>query len=141
VAVEDPHVDAQRVAHVIAHAERRITAALARVLEAGGATVGQWRILVRLADGESHAMSALADFALLAPPTLTRLIDRMVADNLLYRVADPGDRRRVLIRLTARGRSLHGRLAQRIHDERTAILGAAELAPLVELLGDGVERV
>ena len=37
------------------------------------------------------------------PSTLTGVIQRLVAQRLLARAADPGDRRRAVLRLTARG--------------------------------------
>ena len=125
--------DAHRVAQLLSQAEHRVTRALSLVLRGDGATVEQWRILALLADGASHPMSEIAEHALLSPPTLTRLIDRMVADNLAYRTADPQDRRRVLVRLTARGAALHARLARRMADQGEAILAAAEAAGLAQL--------
>jgi DNA-binding MarR family transcriptional regulator len=89
-------------------------------------------------------MSEIAEFALLPAPSLTRLIDRAVADNRAYRKADPGDRRRVLVHLTARGRALHRRLEQRIKQEQEAILAdatSADLEQLAALLTDLVERL
>ena len=41
---------------------------------------------------------------------MTKVIDRMVANNLVYRRVDPADRRRVLVFLSARGRAAHRRL-------------------------------
>jgi DNA-binding MarR family transcriptional regulator len=48
-------------------------------------------------------MSEIKDFVLLPGPTLTKLIDRMVADNLVYRRGDLEDRRRVLVFPAPRG--------------------------------------
>jgi len=89
--------DIQQLAQLLSRAERRLTRRLARPLEEEGATVEQWRALVLLADGAGHTMSEIAEFALLPSPSNTRLIDRMVADNLVYRKADMRDRRRVLV--------------------------------------------
>ena len=82
----------------------------------------QWRALVLLADGAGHTMSEIAEFALLPSPSNTRLIDRMVADNLVYRKADMRDRRRVLVHVTARGRTLHRHLDRRVERDRETIL-------------------
>jgi DNA-binding MarR family transcriptional regulator len=38
-----------------------------------------------------------------APPTMTRLVDGLERDGLVRRVADPADRRGVLVRATAHG--------------------------------------
>src|SRR5918996_1019249 len=129
----------QRLAQLLSHAERRVIRRLGGVLEDEGCTVEQWRTLVLLADGATHSMSEIGEFALLPPPTLTRLIDRMVADNLAYRKADPLDRRRVLVHISPRGRSLQKRLARRIEASRAAILSdsdADDVAQLASLLTD-----
>ena len=59
-------------------------------------------------------MSELAEFTQLPPASLTRLIDGMVADNLVHRTPDPRDRRGVLVHLTERGLTLQARLSEQI---------------------------
>lgn len=48
-------------------------------------------------------MAAVAEAAFLPPPTLTKLVDQLVDQNLVYRRVDPLDRRRILAHLTPRG--------------------------------------
>jgi len=110
-----------------------VTRDLARLLQEEGSTLNEWRTLLVLADGASHPMSEIAAFALFPAPTLTRLIDRMVADNLVYRKADPCDRRRVLVHITSRGQERHERLAQRIEGAQVAMLGDADGSDLARL--------
>jgi DNA-binding MarR family transcriptional regulator len=134
----------QRLAQVLSQAEHGITRRLARVLEEENCTVEQWRALVLLSDGVSHSMSEVVEFVLLPAPTLTRLIDRMVADNLAYRKADPQDRRRVLVHITPRGRALHRRLTKRIEGSQAVILAEADpgdVAQLAALLTDLADRL
>jgi DNA-binding MarR family transcriptional regulator len=140
----DPAAAMQRLAQLLSQAERRVTRQLRRVLEEEDCSVEQWRALVLLADGVGHSMSEVAEFALLPAPTLTRLVDRMVADNLAYRTADPRDRRRVLVHITRRGRGLQRRLASRIESNHTAILSEADpddVAQLGALLTDLAHRL
>jgi DNA-binding MarR family transcriptional regulator len=132
-----PGIGLREVAHLLGQAEHRVTRDLSRLLARDGCSVEQWRALELLADGASHQMSELGQAALVPPPTLTRLIDRMVADNLAYRTADPRDRRRVLVRVTARGRRMHERLSQRMLGEPGEVLGEVgddDLAQLAILL-------
>jgi DNA-binding MarR family transcriptional regulator len=134
----------QRLAQVLSQAEHGVTRRLAGVLEGEGCTVEQWRALVLLSDGVSHSMSEVAEFALLPAPTLTRLIDRMVADNLAYRTADPRDRRRVMVHITPRGRTVQKRLAERIESSLAVILADADpddVAQLAALLSDLADRL
>ena len=68
-------------------------------------------------------MSELAEVAQLPPASLTRLIDGMVGDNLVYRKADARDRRLVLVHVTPRGSALYRRISERIgveHDGSSA---------------------
>ncbi|MYS23905.1 DNA-binding transcriptional regulator, MarR family [Streptomyces sp. DvalAA-14] len=132
------------LAHLLSHAERRLVQRLAAVLAAEGCAVEQWRVLSAVADGAGHPMTEIAEYALLPAPSLTKLVDRMVADNLVYRRPDPGDRRRVLLHLAARGRILHQRAAHRVAEDRAALRAALpadpdelarSLAELVEALG------
>jgi len=136
-------VRAGELADLLARAEYRLTRELAAVLEEESATVEQWRVLALLADGRGHAMSELARAALLPAPSLTRLVDRMVADNLAYRTADPEDRRRVLVRVTERGKALHARLVRRVEGAQDELLTAAsdgEVAELAALLTELAAR-
>ena len=129
----------QLLAQLLCQAERRVSRELARILEREQATIEEWRALALLSDGDSHTMSEIAAYTMLPPPTLTRLIDRMVADNLAYRSPDPHDRRRVLVRVTARGRSRHRRLVQRLErDGQETLTGAAgdDLHQLAVLLSE-----
>lgn len=123
----------QHLAQLLSQAERRVTRRLGRVLDDEGCTVGEWRTLVLLADGATHSMSEIAEFALLPAPSLTRLIDRMVAENLAYRKVDPEDRRRVLIHISSRGQAVQKRLAERIEAKRDVILAEADVPEVAQL--------
>lgn len=95
------------LARLTQHAE----AAIARVLTDSGLKIEDWRVLEYLATRRSAAMTDLAQATLITGPTLTRTVDRLVSQGLIYRTADLHDRRRVLVSLTSRGRTLRGRLA------------------------------
>jgi DNA-binding MarR family transcriptional regulator len=126
------------LAHLLSHAERRLVNRLAAVLADEGCSVEQWRVLSVIADDQGHPMAEIAEYALLPAPSLTKLVDRMVADNLVYRRADPHDRRRVLLHLSARGRILHQRAAHKVRADQTRLLAAigddGELARALDLL-------
>src|ERR671911_2106153 len=98
------------LAHLLSQAERRVTERLSAALEAEGLTLAQWRVLSLLADGAGHPMTEAAEFAMLPAPTLTKVVDRMVSLNLVYRRPDLRDRRRGLIYSAAPGPRLHQRL-------------------------------
>jgi DNA-binding MarR family transcriptional regulator len=133
-----PDTAADRSAFALITAvERRLTAAVAADLEQQGVTVEQWRVLNGLSHREGRSMSDLANLAMLPAPTLTKIVDRLVAGNLVHRRSDPYDRRRVLVLLTSRGRASRSRLEQviRRHEANLEeILGRSGLMQLTDLL-------
>jgi DNA-binding MarR family transcriptional regulator len=112
------------VAYLLSHAERQLGGWLAAQLAEEGCSVAEWRVLSFLADGHGHPMSEIADFAMLPAPTLTKLVDRMVAGNLLYRRPDDKDRRRVIAYLSERGLSLYEQLARVVYRSQADLLAA-----------------
>jgi DNA-binding MarR family transcriptional regulator len=125
----------ETVVLLLSDVERRITRRLAQVVADDACTVERWRVLALLAGGGRQPMTELAEFTQLPPASLTRLIDGMVADNLVHRKADPRDRRRVLVHLTRRGQAARRRLSERIATERDTILGDVDEYELASVLG------
>jgi DNA-binding MarR family transcriptional regulator len=101
---------AEQLAYIIASVNRQIEEELQERLRPAGVPVEQFRILEALDEAGPLPMGALASQALVEPPTLTKIIDRMVSDALVFRAPDPSDRRRVLILLAPAGKALYKRL-------------------------------
>ncbi|MEV4453724.1 MarR family winged helix-turn-helix transcriptional regulator [Streptomyces mirabilis] len=93
----------QELLHLLTRAERLSVRRVQSVLDEFDCSVEAWRVLDLLSDGQGHNMTALADRAFLPAPSLTKLIDQLVDQNLVFRRVDPADRRRVLAHLTPRG--------------------------------------
>jgi DNA-binding MarR family transcriptional regulator len=124
---------------LLSRVEREVTRRLTALLAAEGCTIEQWRVLSLLARTGGRPMTAIAQETLLLPPTLTKRVDRMVADGLVYRRVDVEDRRRVLLLLAPRGRLAHERLAPLVAQELARINAQApgvDLDILTGLLGD-----
>lgn len=87
----------------------RVVARLARLLEAMLAehdlSLPQYRLLFVLS-GESSAQAKLAAKLAVSPPSVTAVVDGLVARGLVARVPDELDRRRVLHVLTPKGREV-----------------------------------
>jgi long-chain acyl-CoA synthetase len=87
----------------------RTIARLARQVECAVATVdltlSQYRVLGILGEGR-EAASALADKLAVSRPSVTGVVDGLVARGLVRRGQADGDRRRVDIDLTDSGRAL-----------------------------------
>jgi DNA-binding MarR family transcriptional regulator len=132
----------EHLAYLLAQANREINRQLELRLSKEGVPVEQWRILEVLSDGSGHSMGELADAVLLNHPTLTKMIDRMVSDTLVYRVQDPNDRRKVLMFISDRGNALSKKLNSFAVDQEEHILesygdkSTSELKRLLESLID-----
>jgi DNA-binding MarR family transcriptional regulator len=79
------------------------------LLEALDLTYPQYLALLVLWEQDGVTVSELGERLSLDSGTLTPLLKRMEAAGLLSRLRDAADERRVLIRLTARGRRLKDR--------------------------------
>jgi DNA-binding MarR family transcriptional regulator len=129
-----------RLAEALSRAEHRVSRRISVALQAEGMSVEQWRVLSLLADGAGHTMSDIARHVMLPAGTLTRVIDRLVAVNLVYRRVDLGDRRRVLVFVSRRGRSLHRKLASTVDREEAALM-AGICDDDAAMLGDLLKRL
>jgi DNA-binding MarR family transcriptional regulator len=104
-----------------------------------GLTLPQFDALVQLArrpDGMTHG--ELSRALLVSPGNVTGLVGRLEDADLLERRPEPGDRRSVRLRLTARGRAAMARALPRQRRAIETLLapaGARDLARLRALLG------
>jgi DNA-binding MarR family transcriptional regulator len=122
---------------LLTRAERLLARRLTAILDAEGHSLDTWRVLTLLADGGGHFMTDLAERAFLPPGSLTRLVDHLVDQGLLYRRVDDVDRRRIRAYLTARGLRLHAKIdtevrasVAELHDGRLEVLLGALIASL-----------
>jgi DNA-binding MarR family transcriptional regulator len=68
-------------------------------------SVPQFRVLVYLHRHAGASLSDIAEYLGLTRPSMSKMIDGLVARQLVTRRMDPGDRRRVSLAPTALGRS------------------------------------
>jgi DNA-binding MarR family transcriptional regulator len=101
-----------QLAYILASVTRQLEEELQESLRPSGLPIEQFRILDALNRAGSLPMGELATRALVEPTTLTKIIDRMVADSLVFRSPDPSDRRRVLILLAPAGKAVHKRVSK-----------------------------
>lgn len=133
----------EHLAYLLAQANREISRQLEERLRQEGVPVEQWRILTMLSSGKGYSMGELAEAVLLNHPTLTKMVDRMVSDALVYRAQDPKDRRRVLLFLSSRGKALAKQLEPLAKSHEAHIAkryGNKSTNELKRLLGTLIER-
>jgi DNA-binding MarR family transcriptional regulator len=78
-------------------------------LKALGVQVEAWRVMELLNTQNDLTMGELAKLALMNPPTLSKLVDRMVGDGIVHRLVGNNDQRQVNLVLTDLG---HKRIYQ-----------------------------
>src|SRR6476469_4607055 len=101
-----------------------------------GMTRAQWAVLARLESNEGLKQAELAETLDLQPITLTRLVDRLCANGLIERRADPDDRRAKRLYLTPQARPLMDRLAQLGQDMMGAVLEGFDVATIERMIGE-----
>ncbi|MFF0061407.1 MarR family winged helix-turn-helix transcriptional regulator [Streptomyces sp. NPDC005279] len=107
----------EELLRLLTRAERLAVRQVQSVLDEFECSVEAWRVLDLLSDGQGHNMTAVADHAFLPAPSLTKLVDQLVDQNLVYRRVDPADRRRILVDLTPRGRQRWQLLSREVRAE------------------------
>ena len=125
-----------------------VTDAVSRALAAVYAdrfklTRDQWRVIAQLADERELKATELGTHTSLPKMQVSRAVTGLERDGLIARVADPDDRRNLVVRLTAAGRALYRKI-EPIVLEREAFLLAAlsteERAALTRALARVEER-
>jgi len=87
-----------------------------------GLSVSQCYALEALDGSSSMTMGELAEHLCLRISSLTRVVDALVEGGLARRADDPGDRRVCLVQITAKGRSLVGRVKRGLVNEYEQVL-------------------
>jgi len=94
---------------------RQFGLAAQRRLARLGVQPGQLPILLAAYEREDRTQAELARVVGVEQPTMAKTLQRMERDGLVYREADPADRRKSLIRLTPRGRELDSAVRAELH--------------------------
>jgi DNA-binding MarR family transcriptional regulator len=97
--------DADAVTDAVLTASRLLVAVSVRSIAAvdESITLAQFRLLVVLSTGGAVNLSMLADQLGVNPSTATRMIDRLIASDLVSRETNPASRREVVVTLTEAG--------------------------------------
>lgn len=89
----------------LAQASYWISSEFHREIAAAGLTFAEWRVLASLHGSAGETIGTLCRLALMKQPTLSKLVQRLEADNLVARRDTEGDRRQTLVCSTAKGRA------------------------------------
>lgn len=97
----------------------------------------KWRVLRVLGESGPLELTSLAHEACLLLPSLTRMIQAMIAEKLVTRETDPSDRRRSIISISDAGRQLvlsHVDESNAIFQRLERRFGRENLEQLLDLL-------
>ncbi|MDG1459040.1 MAG: MarR family winged helix-turn-helix transcriptional regulator [Pseudoprimorskyibacter sp.] len=125
------------LSYALAAAHRKMSASLSVRLKRHGIQIEAWRILETLEVGQRLTMGQLAEVVLMNPPTLTKLVDRMVSDGLVHRQVAQSDHRKINLLPTALGKKRMMQIRQEVQDqdaEYQSRLGQEDVDKLIALL-------
>ncbi len=125
------------LSYALAAAHRRVNTSLSARLRKHGIQIEAWRVLETLDAGHRLTMGELAEIVLMNPPTLTKLVDRMVSDGLVHRQVSQNDHRQINVLPTDLGRKRMMQIRTEIQDQDAALLntlGKDESEQLIQLL-------
>ena len=125
------------LSYALAAAHRKMSASLNARLKKHGIQIEAWRILETLETDQRLTMGQLAEVVLMNPPTLTKLVDRLVSDGLVHRQVAQADHRQINVLPTALGKKRMLQVREEVQDQDAALeslIGKDEAGRLIELL-------
>jgi DNA-binding MarR family transcriptional regulator len=129
---------AMTVATSVIHAHQVVSTAIDRSLRPLGLTFARYEVLMLLSFSKAGSlpMSKIAERLLVQPAGVTKLVDKLEADGLVVRKANPSDRRGTLVEIDSHGRRLAKQATELVAAVRFgADLPDRDLEHLVTLLG------
>lgn len=104
-------------------------------IERYGISMAAWRVLAVIARHESISATELAERTSNDPFRVSRALVTLTEKKLISRKADPKDRRRASLRLTASGRAAHQDIAGMLGRIESAVLSGLTAREKVMLFG------
>lgn len=121
-----------------------ISRALARLYERRfGISVGEWRVMANLARFGPLSANGVCDRSSMDKVQVSRAVAKAVEDGLIDRAVDPYDRRRSVLTLTDKGRSVHDQIlpmAKDFQDHLRSALTPSENDHLEDMLARLLNR-
>ncbi|MFC5788765.1 MarR family transcriptional regulator [Agromyces tardus] len=135
----------QRVITAVQSLSKKLDQWYARQLADLDVAAGEWAVVAALAKaGTALTPSQLADLTNVAPSSMTHRLDKLAERGLIERAADPGNRTRILVRLTDDGWELFSlaiRSSDVVESDVLQDLGEAERGELARLLEVVIARL
>ncbi|MBM1634922.1 MarR family transcriptional regulator [Sulfitobacter mediterraneus] len=123
---EQPSSFENHISYAVAAAHRSVNQRMTTRLKKHGIQIEAWRVMECLDAGGRLTMGALASKALINPPTLSKLVDRMVSDGLVHRQISQSDQREINLLLTHLGRMRMLDIRKDVEEQDGALNGLLE---------------
>lgn len=123
--------------YLLARASFSISSEFHAQVESAGFSVAEWRILAALSGVKQRTVGELTDIVLAKQPTVTKMLMRMEAENLLTRTTCTQDKRQAWVSLTPQGQKRAAPLLKKaaLHEQQVSkLLGNAHSASLKSIL-------
>ena len=137
-AAAEPVESACAITRALLQVAHAIESQLEASLEGAGMSLAKLSVLRHLVRaGGPLPLSQLAERSSCVRSNMTQLVDRLEAEGLVRRIADPADRRSVRAALTRAGQRRHDRAVQLLEAREREVVGVldpAERAALTEML-------
>ena len=111
----------------LTRAARTLAADLDALLKPSGLAADHWLVLQALRDEDALTMTELADRTGTNSATLTRVVDKLISNALAYREIDGGDRRKIRVYLSTRGKSFHRKMAGNVAAYEQALIERGDI--------------
>ncbi|WP_243373781.1 MarR family transcriptional regulator [Geotalea sp. SG265] len=127
----------ESIGFVVNQTALKLRTEMSRRLKPFGLTPEQWSVLNRLAEQDGISQRELADRTFKDQPTIARILDKLMALELVRRDDSTSDRRAFTIIITDRGRELRQRIlpvAEAMNDDAGRELSDDERRQLFRML-------
>jgi DNA-binding MarR family transcriptional regulator len=126
-----------QVGYLLRRAHQRASAIFSKLIGEERLTPMQYGTLIKIYDLSEVTQNRLGRLVAMDPATINGVVTRLEERSLISRERDPDNKRRVLCRLTAKGKSLVRRaipMGQRISKKTLAPLSIEEQVEFLKLL-------
>lgn len=127
----------------LTQASRSITKEFHREVEREGLSNAEWRVLASLHGSAGETIGALCRLAAIKQPTLSKLVQRLEAENLVLRQPIASDRRQTSVTSTPKGRARIDALVSKARAQQRAVLqpfGSTNSRQLMDMLKELVQQ-
>lgn len=116
ISIDPDHIDApiESLLTLIVHTTKKMGAAVADTVGQKGLTLDEWMVLDAIHRHDGVAMTQVSAASGCQGATLTRAVDKLVNNALVYREASPLDRRKVIVFISELGRMKHAEVAAKL---------------------------